>query len=110
MMPLHKDNCQPHDDGFRLDSASMNRGISLVEQERILPTTASLNWRGVAAGIAVLVGIGLAVSTQSKAQPCVTWTCQLEAMSNEEMQLMLDVMEEENSQEQDVWGQNNWDF
>ena len=84
------------DDGFRIADAAVERAIrdvmSVPKQNRFrrLGPMAS-----IAASIALVLGLGVAFSEAMKPDPCVTFACQLEAMSDEELAGMLELMEEE---------------
>ena len=49
----------------------------------------------LAASIALILGLGVAFNEAMKPEPCVTFACQLEAMSDEELAEMMKLMEEE---------------
>ena len=49
----------------------------------------------LAASIALILGLGVAFSEAMKPEPCVTFACQLEAMSVDELAGMMELMEEE---------------
>ena len=84
------------DDGFRIADAAVERAIQGVMSTpregrvRLLIPRLSL-----AASIALILGLGLAFSEAMKPAPCVTFACQLEAMSDEELAGMMELMEEE---------------
>ena len=84
------------DDGFRVADAAVERAIQDVmstPQEgrvrRLMPVLS------LAASIALILGLGVAFSEAMKPKPCVTFACQLEAMSEEELIGMMELMEEE---------------
>ena len=59
----------------------------------------------LAASIVLILGLGVAFSEAMKPDPCVTFACQLEAMSDEELAGMMELMEEESllDVEGDAW-------
>ena len=55
----------------------------------------------MAASIALILGLGLALSAVLRPKPCVTFACQLEALSDEELSGIIELMEEESLLELD---------
>lgn len=84
------------DDGFRIADADVERTIQDVMStpregrvRRLIPMLS------MAASIALILGLGVAFSEAMKPEPCVTFACQLEAMSDEDLVGMMELMEEE---------------
>lgn len=92
----HTDSSIPRDDGFRVTDAAVDRAVSDVmsvvqngpEQRRLV------RWP-VAAAIALLVGMLATMGGLLKPESCVTFACQLESLTDEELTLMMEVMDEE---------------
>ena len=85
-----------NDDGFRIADADVDRAIQNVMStpktgrvRRLMPMLS------LAASIALVLGLGVAFSEAMKPEPCVTFACQLEAMSDEDLAGMMELMEEE---------------
>ena len=59
----------------------------------------------MAASIALILGLGVAFSEAMKPEPCMTFACQLEAMSDEELAGMMELLEEESllEMEEESW-------
>ena len=90
------------DDGFRISDAAVERVIQDVmstpregRARRWMPMVS------LAASIALILGLGVAFSEAMKPEPCVTFACQLEAMSDEELAGMMELIEEESLLELD---------
>ena len=83
------------DDGFRIADAAVERAIQDVMST---PRDGRIGrWMPIvslAASIALILGLGVAFSEAMKPEPCVTFTCQLEAMSDEELAEMMELIEE----------------
>lgn len=84
------------DDGFRISDPAVERAIQDVMStpregliHRWMPMVS------LAASIALILGLGVAFSEAMKPEPCVTFACQLEAMSDEELAGMMELIEEE---------------
>ena len=84
------------DDGFRVADAAVERAIQDVmsaprhgRNRRLTPMLS------MAASIVLILGFGVAFSEAMKPEPCVTFACQLEAMSDEELAGMMELFEEE---------------
>lgn len=85
------------DDGFRVADAAVDRAVSELMfniqngqgQRRIA------RWP-VAAAVAFLVGLLATLGDGFKPDPCVTFACQLEALTEDELSVMMEVMDEEN--------------
>jgi hypothetical protein len=97
-MMSHSPSTGPNrkDDGFRIADAVVERAIQDVmatprdgRVRRLIPMVS------MAASIALIFGVGVAFSEAMKPEPCVTFACQLEAMSDEELAGMVELMEEE---------------
>ena len=91
------------DDGFRISDAAVERAIQDVmstprqgHTRRLMPLVS------LAASIALILGLGVAFSEAIKPEPCVTFACQLEAMSDEELAGMMELIEEESLLELEV--------
>ena len=96
MSDLHSTGPNRKDDGFRITDAAVERAIQDVmsmpqegQTRRLMPMVS------LAASIALILGLGIAFSEAMKPEPCVTFACQLEAMSDEELAGMMELMEEE---------------
>ena len=90
------------DDGFRIAEAAVERAVADVM------STPLAGWMGelrpilsLAASSALILGLGLALSGVLRPKPCVTFACQLEALSDEELSEMMELMEEESLLELD---------
>ena len=84
------------DDGFRVAEAAVERAIQDVMStpregrvRRLMPMVS------LAASIALILGLVVAFSEAMKPEPCVTFACQLEAISDEELAGMMELIEEE---------------
>lgn len=84
------------DDGFRVSDAVVEDAVTRV-MSAPLHAGALQRYSGLAmaAAIALILGLGLAVFEFAKPAPCVTFACQLEALSDEELSVMVDLMEDE---------------
>ena len=86
----------PKDDGFRIAEAAVERAVADVISTPLGDRMGDLNPAlFVAASIVLILGLGLAISDVLRPKPCVTFTCQLEALSDEELSEMIELMEEE---------------
>ena len=84
------------DDGFRIADAAVERAIQdVMSTPREGRTRRLMPMMSLAASIALILGLGVAFSEAMKPEPCVTFACQLEAMSDEELAGMMELMEEE---------------
>ncbi len=87
-------NCR--DDGFRVSDAEVQRA---VEDVLSFPQRGEASRRfsriSMAAAIALILGLGVAMVEFSKPAPCVTFACQLEALTDEELSVMMDLVEED---------------
>ena len=96
MSNLYSTGPNRKDDGFRVADAAVERAIQDVMStprkgrvRRLMPMVS------LAASIALVLGLGVAFSEAMKPEPCVTFACQLEAISDEELAGMMELMEEE---------------
>ena len=96
MSDFHSTAPNRKDDGFRIADAAVERAIQDVMSipregriRRLMPMVS------LVASIALILGLGVAFSEAMKPEPCVTFACQLEAMSDEELAGMMELMEEE---------------
>ena len=96
MSDFHSTAPNRKDDGFRIADAAVERAIRDVmsaprhgRNRRLTPMLS------MAASIVLILGLGVAFSEAMKPKPCVTFACQLEAMSDEELVGMMELMEEE---------------
>ena len=96
MSDFHSTAPNRKDDGFRIADAAVERAIRDVmsaprhgRNRRLTPMLS------MAASIVLILGLGVAFSEAMKPEPCVTFACQLEAMSDEELVGMMELMEEE---------------
>jgi len=96
MSDFHSTGPNRKDDGFRIADAAVERAIRDVmsaprhgRNRRLTPMLS------MAASIVLILGLGVAFSEAMKPKPCVTFACQLEAMSDEELVGMMELMEEE---------------
>ena len=82
-------------DGFRVADVAVERVIQDVmatpREGRVRRLAPMLS---LAASIALILGLGVALSEAMKPEACVTFACQLEAMSDEELAGMMELMEE----------------
>lgn len=96
MSPFPSTGPNRRDDGFRTADADVERAIQDVMS---VPRRNRFRRLGpmapIAASIALVLGLGVAFSEVMKPEPCVTFACQLEAMSDEELAGMMELMEEE---------------
>ena len=84
------------DDGFRIENAAVERAIQdVMSTPREGRTRRLTPMVSLAASIALILGLGVAFNEAMKPEPCVTFACQLEAMSDEELAEMMKLMEEE---------------
>ena len=83
-------------DGFHVADAVVERAIQdVMSRPRQGSTRRWMPMVSLAASIALILGLGVAFSEAMKPEPCVTFACQLEAMSDEELAGMMELMEEE---------------
>ena len=96
MSNLYSTGPNRKDDGFRVADADVERAIqdvmSTPRESRIRRLMPMLS---LAASIALVLGLGVAFSETMKPEPCVTFACQLEAMSDEDLVGMMELMDEE---------------
>ena len=96
MSPFPSTGPNRKDDGFRIADATVERVIqdvmSTPQHGRIRRLTPVLS---IAASIVLILGLGVLFSEAMKPEPCITFACQLEAMSDEELAGMMELMEEE---------------
>ena len=86
------------DDGFRVSDAAVERAIANVMSAPGKGRLVRLFSGGrIAAAIALILGVGVLLSEVTQPEPCVTFACQLEALSDEELGGMMDLMEEDGS-------------
>lgn len=84
------------DDGFRVAEAAVERAIQdVMSTPREGRVRRWMPMVSLAASIALILGLGVAFSEAMKPEPCVTFACQLEAMSDEELAGMMELIEEE---------------
>lgn len=107
-MPDNLDTAPRHDDGFRFDSETIDRGIAAVEFTRLQPAFVRRPWRGMAAAIFGLLGLGLALLAWPEEEPCLTWACQLECLSDEEMEMMMELLDDGSEDQGLFWGEESW--
>ena len=87
-------NCK--DDGFRVADAAAERAVQdVMSTPRQGRTRRLMPMVSLAASIALILGLGVAFSEAMKLEPCVTFACQLEAMSVDELAGIMELMEEE---------------
>ena len=92
----------PKDDGFRIAEAAVDRAVADVMSTPLGGRIGELRpVLSMAASIALVLGLGLALSGVLRPKPCVTFACQLEALSDEELSGMMELMEEESLLELD---------
>ena len=91
------DSSDRRDDGFRVADAAVDRAVSELmfhvqngHDQRRFP-----RWP-VAAAVALLAGMLATLGDGFKPDPCVTFACQLEALTEDELSIMMEVMDEEN--------------
>ena len=106
MTPFSPLGPNPKDDGFRVADEAIERAVKAVMSpsrkrsvHRLRPVLS------MAASVAVILGLGVAWSEAMKPEPCFTFACQLEALSDEELVEMMDLLEEETllRWEEDEW-------
>lgn len=84
------------DDGFRVSDAVVEDAVTRVMSAPLhAGSLQRYSGLAMAAAIALILGLGLAVFEFAKPAPCVTFACQLEALSDEELSVMVDLMEDE---------------
>jgi len=88
----------PHrrDDGFRVTDDRVDAAVSRViaeAGEHRSPSMAAV-WR-VAAAIAVILGLGVVLSELTGPVPCESWACQFDALSDEELAGMIELIDED---------------
>ena len=94
------------DDGFRVADSAVERAtqdvMSMPQHGR---TRRLMPMLSMAASIALILGLGVAFSEAMKPEPCMTFACQLEAMSDEELAGMMELLEEESllEMEEESW-------
>ena len=83
-------------DGFRIADVDVERAIQdVMSTPREGRTRRLMPMVSLAASIALILSLGVAFSEAMKPEPCVTFACQLEAMSDEDLVGMMELMEEE---------------
>lgn len=96
MTPPTQSGSQHKDDGFRISEEAIDQAVAKVLTASTQADTRGVRpWLAMAASIAVILGLGVALSEALKPDPCVTFACQLELLTDEELADMLDLMEEE---------------
>lgn len=97
---------QPIDDGFRTAPETVERGVGHVMQQ--LNRRREDQWAPlrVAAGMALVIVAGLVYSRWSAPEPCVTWACQFEDLSEVEMRGMMDLLEDDGGVAK--WSDGDW--
>ena len=84
------------DDGFRVADAAVDRAVSEVMS---VVEHGPVRWRiarwPLVASIALLIGLIVNLSELIQSEPCVTFACQLESLTDEELSMMMEVMDEE---------------
>ena len=96
MSNLHSTGPNRKDDGFRISDAAVEHAIrDVMSTPRQGRTRRLMPMVSLAASIALIFGLGVAFSEAMKPEPCVTFACQLEAMSVDELAGMMELIEEE---------------
>ena len=96
MSNLHSTGPNRKDDGFRISDAAVEHAIQdVMSTPRQGRTRRLMPMVSLAASIALIFGLGVAFSEAMKPEPCVTFACQLEAMSVDELAGMMELIEEE---------------
>lgn len=95
------------DDGFRVSDVDIDGAVSKVmSSPRMQRSFRPLSVWSIAASVAVIIGLGVALDHALRPAPCVTFACQLETLSDEELAGMMDLMDEKASlslEEEDAW-------
>jgi hypothetical protein len=94
------------DDGFRVSDATIEAAIAgVISQPHVRRWPRRLSALYMAAAVALVLGMGAALNEVLKPETCVTFACQLDTLSDEELAGMMDLMEDEASLglEEEVW-------
>lgn len=84
------------DDGFRVSDVDVDAAVfEVMSSPRKLQSHRSLSVWSIAASVAVIMGLGVALNHALKPEPCVTFACQLEQLTDEELVGMMELMEED---------------
>ena len=105
MMFPTDDTPTKRDDGFQFDPAAVERGMDAVERAIRVQESPGVPWRAIAAAIMLVVGLGLFIQLWQNPEPCISWACQLEELSDDELDGMLDLLDEEEAT--DLWSEND---
>lgn len=88
----------PRDDGFRVSDATIDAAIAgVMAQPGKRPLRLRFMVLSTAAAVALVLGMGVALTDVLKTEPCMTFACQLETLSDEELAEMMNLMDEEAS-------------
>jgi hypothetical protein len=84
------------DDGFRVSDVEIDVAVSeVMSSPRKRRSYRPLSVWSMAASVAVIMGLGLALNHALKPEPCVTFACQLEQLTDEELVGMMELMQED---------------
>lgn len=101
MMFPTDDTPTKRDDGFRFDPDAVERGMDAVERAMQVQASSGVPWRAMAAAVLLMVGLGFFIQLWQNPEPCISWACQLEELSDEELDGMLDLLNEDEAT--DLW-------
>jgi hypothetical protein len=84
------------DDGFRVLDVDVEAAVSeVMSSPRRQRSYRPLSAWSIAASVAVITGLGVALNHALKPEPCVTFACQLEQLTDEELVGMMELMQED---------------
>ena len=96
----------PIDDGYRLSPETVERGVGQVMDRLSERNRAqAFPWRMVAA-VALLIGAGFSALRWLEPEPCVTWACQFDDLSDDELEGMMELLED--GGETATWSDGDW--
>ncbi len=94
------------DDGFRVSDAAVERAVAgVLADSRESGLSLVYSAWSIAAALALMVGLGFALAEAMKPPPCVTFACQLEALTDEELVGIMELIDEDMTLglEDEVW-------
>ena len=84
------------DDGFRVSDVDIDVAVSeVMSSPRRQRSYRPLSVWSIAASVAVMMGLGVALNHALKPEPCVTFVCQLEQLTDEELVGMMELLEDD---------------